>query len=482
VSEISGAYVDWGADPAVDTRVLWIPDTFIEASVQDILDTCRGISHSVSALDKPRLVQKAGGEEQLRGGVNVGLTVTLWNTQVAAEARTTPDSTGTVTTQSVSGTDLYDSSGTFETDSVERGAIIINKTDGSKCTVLRVVSETHIRCTPLSGGGDDQFDVSDSYEIINIVVIDISGGNLVSRTYADVEMGAVLGTFGTQINLAASSSATNLEEEAIQFASYGGGVSVDVINGQPGTTYPLGNQEFPCDNIADALTIASTRGFHTIFVRGDLTLDTGHDITDKCISGQNPVLSTITINAGATCLRSTFRNATIQGVLDGDSLIEECSVINLTYVEGLIKDSRLHGTITLGGTADTSFIDCASGVPGSNTPVIDANGGGQDFAFRRYSGGIKIINCSAPTAISIDLVSGHAILDSTVTDGDIRLRGMGEKTDNSGGTAVVTSSMISPALVDEALTAAHGSGSWQGGPAGGAVSIGGLIAILEALR
>jgi hypothetical protein len=457
VSEIAGAWVDWGADPAVDTRVLWIPIAFDEATVQDILDTCRAITDEISALDKPRLVFKSGGEEPLRGGVSVGLTLTLWNCQVAFAARVTPDTTGTVTTQSIPGTLLIDSSGQFETDLIERGAIIINRTDGSKCTVLRVIDEGNIRCTALAGGSDNQFDIGDSYEIVNVVTCDISGGNLVARDYADVEMGATLATFGTQINLAASSSATLSEQEALQYSSYGGVVSVDTTSSTTGTNYPAGNKEYPVNNLVDALAICTDKGFDTLYIIGDITLGAGHDVSGKVIRGQNSVLSTITVEAAANTLRTTFKDCTMTGVLDGDSLFQHCVVGDLTYVEGFIFQCTLGGTITLAGTEMTNIVDCNSGIAGTSTPVVDMGGSGRDLGVRNYSGGIKIINMDGDQNISLDFSSGSAIIDSTVTNGTVDIRGVVTVTDNSGpGCTVITDG----ALNRQTITATQWDTVW----------------------
>lgn len=73
--------------------------------------------------------------------------------------------TGSVTTANASGTTLIDSSATFKTDGVKIGDYILNTTDGSSALITNIDSETQLTCQSLSGGTDNDFDSSDSYEI-----------------------------------------------------------------------------------------------------------------------------------------------------------------------------------------------------------------------------------------------------------------------------------------------------------------------------
>lgn len=222
MSEIAGAWVDWGYDPETDIRILWIPSPIDEVVVQDILDTCRAIEDELDALDKPALIDRSGGEEDLTGGIFNALTVTLSNLQVAFEARDIVEESGSVTTPSAAGTELHDSTAQLITNGVRRGSIITNEVDNSWATVLQVVSETFLRCTALSGGTDNQFDLTDTYTINRVVKCTIGGGNLVSRDYLGASIDDTLPTFGTQIVKSASSSATLIESDgqSIVFQSY----------------------------------------------------------------------------------------------------------------------------------------------------------------------------------------------------------------------------------------------------------------------
>jgi hypothetical protein len=92
------------------------------------------------------------------------------------------------------------------------------------------------------------------------------------------------------------------------------------------------------------------------------------------------------------------------------------------------------GTITLSddNTMVAHFLSCYSGVPGAGTPTIDMAGDGAGLALRDYNGGIRITNKTGNSSVSIDLNSGQAILDSTVTGGTIVARGLGKLIDMAG--------------------------------------------------
>ena len=246
----------------------------------------------------------------------------------------------------------------------------------------------------------------------------------------------MLPTAFTQVVLTSSSSATLQEQADIQFSSFNGAVTVDLVNGTAGTLFPTGTERQPSNNFTDAKVIAVERGFLSFRVIGDANLDSGVDFTNFSFMGQGQNLSAFTLDPAATFINSSFFDATISGTLDGDSHIEDCIIGTLTFVSGVITNCILSaGTITLGGSLVAHFINCASGVPGASTPIIDMGGSGQDLALRNYSGGIEIRNKTGTDDVSIDMNSGHVILAATVavTTNNVIIRGVGKLTDNSTG-------------------------------------------------
>jgi hypothetical protein len=279
----------------------------------------------------------------------------------------------------------------------------------------------------------------------SFVQCNISGGNLVAVDDVGATLDPVQTTAYTQVVRTSSSSATLQEQEDIQYASYGGGVTVDTTSAYSGTDFPVGTPRQPVNNVSDAVSIAAARGFTRLYIIGDITLTTGDSLSAYEVVGESTNKTTITINSDADVSETEFSNATVQGTLDGDNVLTNCAVETLTFVEGLITQCILNGTITLSGADDAHFLDCWSGVPGASTPVIDMGGSGSRLGMRNYNGSITLQNKSGSEAVSIDMNSGQVILDNTVTNGAIVLRGVGIWTNEETytGGATVTNQLLS---------------------------------------
>lgn len=257
----------------------------------------------------------------------------------------------------------------------------------------------------------------------------------------DVENGILV---QNSVQVIAQNSAGLVESQALQYADYDFAVTIDTVSGEAGTDYPIGTLRRPVDNIPDAVAIASSRGFGTINVVGNLTLDTGDNVTDYIICGQNPNRTTITVNTGAVTNNCEFKEVTLTGILDGGSIVRDSVINTLTFLNGTVRNSMINAvTITLGGGSTAHFLDCFSGVPGVGTPTIDMGGSGQNLGIRGYNGGIKIQNMTgASDNVSLDINSGQVILDSTCTDGTIVARGLAALTDNSVGATVNSTGLL----------------------------------------
>jgi hypothetical protein len=246
---------------------------------------------------------------------------------------------------------------------------------------------------------------------------------------------------------------TFAQQEEVEYASFNGGVTVDTTNGISGTLYPTGTPQQPVNNWTDALSIASTRGLTTFFVIGDTTISGALDFGRYVFVGESQTKSEITIDVDAQVDGCEFYDATVVGTLDGDVKVQNCTIRTLAYLNGIIEQCLLEtGTITLSGEAEAHFLDCWSGVSGASIPIIDMGDVGQSLSLRNYNGDIKLVNKHCPCPISIDLNSGHIELDSTVTSGEITIRGIGRLTDNSTGNVNLHSDyLINPAILADAF-------------------------------
>jgi len=444
-------------------RVAEVASPSLQINMQDLVDTLRIDEEGFSrGLSYPKLLD-ATGKQPLGGGVSVGITVALQNLLLAFEPRTTPAETGTVTTGSgapIAGEISFtDTAADFDAAGVKRGSLVINFTDHSIADVVSVDGTDTLTTKVLVNGIDNTFEIGDVYHVFNIIQCQVEGGNLTAVDDAQSDIDPILPTAFTQVVRTSSSSATLQEQADIQYASFNGGVWVDLDDGTPGTIFPTGTQRQPVNNFTNALSIANTRGFLTMYMLGSAIIDDSNDFTDFKFFGQGQNLTTLTLDPDATFVNASFVDATVTGTLDGDSHIEDCVIEDLNFVSGVITRCLFNpGTITLGGSKTAHFINCASGVPGLAMPIIDLGGSGQPLALRNYNGGIKLVNKSGTESVSVDLNSGQIVLGSTVTNGTIVARGVGRLVDEAGddivtgawnGATIVNELISNPQIVNE---------------------------------
>jgi hypothetical protein len=238
----------------------------------------------------------------------------------------------------------------------------------------------------------------------------------------------------------------NLNFDDLVYSSFQGSVWVDITSewsDAGSSNFPNGNRERPVNNVSTAISIANERGFDTISVLGNLTITTGDDVSGFNIKGSSPITSVITVDSGAECYKAAFRNCSLTGVLDGLSYVEECLVTNLTYFNGVIRNSSIQGTIWLSGGVDARLDNCSI-FSFDNPPVVDMGGSGQSLIATGYSGYLTITNyADAVNQIGIGMFSGQVNVDSTCTDGMIFINGVCTVDDQSGaGCSVVTSGVV----------------------------------------
>jgi hypothetical protein len=213
-------------------------------------------------------------------------------------------------------------------------------------------------------------------------------------------------------------------------------VVYDVINGVAGTAYPIGTHSQPSDNLTDALIIAAAVGADTIEVNGLLTLD--QDLTKFKIRGStNSRLDRLSI-AGFDIDESKIEDMEVAG--DGQGTVEmvRCNLDGVQGMTGTFWDCGLMNTLTL-ATGTSYFINCFSEVQGNTKPVLDCNNVLVDVGFRRYTGGLSVINCdNVANTMSLDVLGASLLLNASVTEGDIVVRGVGTLAQNQGVNVVLT--------------------------------------------
>lgn len=287
-----------------------------------------------------------------------------------------------------------------------------------------VNDDTHSHNTEVSLGGLTYARV---IAIINGYTVTFEDGQYaVNLVGANSNVGDVVNV--NQVSVRSSNSAGMTSSPDIEYSSFAGAIHLDEVNGVSGTVYPRGTPRMPVNNLTDAMLIATYRGFGTIHVIGDATIDAGGDYSGMTFIGESHEKSTLTVDADANVTRCEFYNAKIEGTLDGESLLVDCLIEDLIYVNGEVKECFLQppGTITLGGGAAATFARCVTECTEWGDPfTISYGGSGQSLAIRDLSGAIKLANKSGPEDSSVVMAGGAVYLDlTTLTAGRIRITGV----------------------------------------------------------
>lgn len=308
--------------------------------------------------------------------------------------------------------------------------------------------KTHSHNTEVSLGG---LTYARTIEILDPYTITFEDGQYaVNLVGANSNVGDVVNV--NQVSVRTANSAGLISSPEMQYASFQNAVWIDpnaTHRYAEGTyVYPAGSRQYPVNNLSDAVGIAGYWGFSTLQILDSMTLDDGTDLTDFKIIGKSHVDTELTIDTNAITTGIVLENANVVGVLDGNTTIRNCSVGDLSYVNGQIFNSGLYGTIYLDGDQEAVIVNCYT-VDQDNYPIVDMGGSGQDLSMPNYSGIVTIQNLTSGTEeIGIGLNAGQVVLDSTITAGTIIVAGTGILVDNSGGTASVnTDGLMNKELV-----------------------------------
>lgn len=299
--------------------------------------------------------------------------------------------------------------------------------------------DTHKHVPSVSVGG---VELAKIIEIINGYTITFEDGQYaVNITRSNNNIGDVINV--NQVSVRSANSAGLVQTTEIEYSSFQGGVWVNQASTVQGTAYPAGTARQPVSNLSDAMLIAWYRGLTTIYSMGDMIIDSGGDYRSMTFIGESKNKTDFFISASSNVTKCEFYEANVSGTLDGDCVLKDCVISDLSYISGYVENCVLDtGIITLGGSTTAHFLDCVSGLPGIDPPIIDCGGDGPSLVIRNYNGSLKITNKTGLAKISIDLNSGEVILDSTVTNGAIVVRGVGSVIDNSNGAAVETRNLV----------------------------------------
>jgi len=104
---------------------------------------------------------------------------------------------------------------------------------------------------------------------------------------------------------------------AIQYASFGNGVHVDITTSNTGIVYPVGTGEYPVNNLTDAVAIAVANGFKILFIESNLVVSSSFVLSNYTVVGHDAHNTSINFQFGCQTTGSIFRNFTATGSFSG---------------------------------------------------------------------------------------------------------------------------------------------------------------------
>lgn len=206
-------------------------------------------------------------------------------------------------------------------------------------------------------------------------------------------------------------------------------VWIDAAFGSSGTDYPKGTAVHPVDNLADALTIASSRNIRHLHMLGSFTLS--DSISGYTVYGEylNTDIDLNSKSVGGT----VFHMCDLWGTVNGSITCFNCSISDVTDLSGRFKRCTLSSDIYI--KSSSYFEDCYF----RGNAYCDFSGiSGGLYIFSRVSGVMALANLTHPTAYIAIFADGLKLsINSNCTAGVIEIYGSAQVIDNSGAGCTV---------------------------------------------
>lgn len=247
-------------------------------------------------------------------------------------------------------------------------------------------------------------------------------------------------------------STANTVATTFQSQEYGDEISINVVNGSSGSSFPIGTHTFPVNNLTQAKIMLDALEYKNLHIQDDFTFGAGDSLSGISIRGEGKQKTVITCVAGSILAYCEIYDAKVTGNLTGVIGYSNCHVSNLgsvglvsSSVVSVIENCLIDGTITLPNNyTGTLFVLDSWSLSNESTPLIlETNGGNFDLHMRNWSGFIDIRGVTSPDAdYQIFLTSGGITLDSSVTSGSFKITGTGTLQDSSTNTTIDTTALV----------------------------------------
>ena len=246
------------------------------------------------------------------------------------------------------------------------------------------------------------------------------------------------------ISVIAGSSGTVAFSDEVNNQSFLGQVWIDVDAGTPGTTFPKGTPTDPVNNFTDARSIATTRKLNAYHLEATLNLGSSDSAADTDWVGNSPTQSRI-VFSGLSTHTNDFRNMTVQGNLSGKGTFTDVHFDSVSGFDGTAHNSSLENLICISDnmSGDSSFIRCHTSPTVASAVVDMCSGVNESVSFAGHVGGLTIRNLHSGS-LTLDMVAGDIVLESSCIGGTVLCRGISAITDNSTtGCTVNTDGLVS---------------------------------------
>ena len=240
---------------------------------------------------------------------------------------------------------------------------------------------------------------------------------------------------------------TESEVAAIKQAAFGKVIYIDTTGlGYAGTGTAqdayIGTGKSPSNNLADAVAIGLEIGVKSFIVNGALTVENIDLSAGYEFIATSPNNTFFTLVNTANVDKCEFINGVITGASSGFVIVRRSVILALTNFNGYFDTCAFEEVNVELAAGKTTFFKCFSNVDGSGSPTISLGNVAARVRGVLWTGGVKFSNKNDTSGFSWDHQSGHIQILSTVTAGELILRGMGRHTDNSTGTAVVNGTAL----------------------------------------
>lgn len=219
-----------------------------------------------------------------------------------------------------------------------------------------------------------------------------------------------------------NSDAVIVDNGVQETLDYGGKIVYDENSIYNGTSWPVGTNAQPVNNVESLKTLQNNLGISLVELRSNITLT--QNINNTTLYS---TFGTSVVNAnGRTFDRCMIDTCILEGEFNNSVLnVRNCLIRDVNNVSGVAQDSYLGGRLKISAFSSMTFSHCVAHSP-SSSPSIDLNVSGDTFLnLRGYSGELDVFNCnSSGTTASLEFISGRLTINSGCTDGFISVRGV----------------------------------------------------------